>query len=779
MKRVLLVGMSGLILIAGGDYAAQTPAVLAKFRRHPGERIPGKYIVVLRADPSSASTVSEVADELSRRHGGERLHSYTHALRGYAARVSEAVARRLSEDPRVAYVEEDGVTRAAAIQTAPANWGLDRSDERALPVDGKYIYFADGTGVNVYVVDSGIRVTHHSFGGRAAGAYSAVADGIPADEDCHGHGTHVAGIIGSSAYGVAKKARLFSVRALPCDGIGSLSDYIKAVDWVVAHHVKPAVINASISGGMTTAGVDSIRRAVAAGVTFVGSAGNDSVDACSQMPGAAAEAIIVGNAASDDSRPSSSNYGACIDLFAPGTAITSSSHWSDTGYVDESGTSMAAPHVAGAAALYLQRRPGATPAQVTAEILRGTTTGVLTNVGQGSPNRLLFTRYLGDTTAPAVRLTSPAPGAVVSGAIAISAAASDGAELQGVRFYVGSTQIRYDTAAPYTVTWNSGAVADATHTIRARAVDLAGNTNDSAVSVFVRNNDIQPPKVAVTFPLPGAELAGTVVLKATATDDRAVASVEFSVDGALAGKDSAAPFVATWDTTAFSNGAHTVVARAFDTSGNSKLSTPVAVYVNNTTASGPTLPAGWTSTDVGAVGIAGRATHANGTFTLHAGGTDIWSTSDAFHFAYRSWTGDADIVARVGGLPLPAGASFAMAGVMLRESLAANARHASLLIGTNGKLKFRRRIAVGGATLSDGPSEGSLSVPYWLKVTRRGNVFTAYRSAEGRTWTQVGPSTTLALPATLHVGLWTLRKGGTARAQGTFTGVSLSTAGGH
>uniref|UniRef100_UPI003467EDD9 Extracellular serine proteinase n=1 Tax=Thermus sp. (strain Rt41A) TaxID=32063 RepID=UPI003467EDD9 len=279
----------------------------------------------------------------------------------------------------------------AAVQS-PATWGLDRIDQRTLPLDGRYTYTATGAGVHAYVVDTGILLSHQEFTGRIGKGYDAITPGGSA-QDCNGHGTHVAGTIGGTTYGVAKGVTLHPVRVLDCNGSGSNSSVIAGLDWVTQNHVKPAVINMSLGGGASTALDTAVMNAINAGVTVVVAAGNDNRDACFYSPARVTAAITVGATTSTDYRASFSNYGRCLDLFAPGQSITSAWYTSSTATNTISGTAMATPHVTGAAALYLQWYPTATPSQVASALLYYATPNVVKNAGRYSPNLLLYTPF--------------------------------------------------------------------------------------------------------------------------------------------------------------------------------------------------------------------------------------------------------------------------------------------------------------------------------------------------------------------------------------------------
>ncbi|MGW5668311.1 S8 family serine peptidase [Micromonospora sp. NPDC003776] len=391
--RALAVTAAAAALTA----AASTPALAAPTGqiRYAGaaDAISGSYLVVLRTDAVGAANslaarraVPDRAAGLAARYGGTVGTVWSAALTGYNAKMSPAQARRLAADPSVAYVEQDRVVTTQGTQTG-ATWGLDRIDQRSLPLNGTYTYPNTATNVRAYIIDTGIRITHSDFGGRATWGTNTVDTN---NTDCNGHGTHVAGTVGGNTYGVAKGVRLIAVKVLNCSGSGSTSGVISGVNWVTSNAVKPAVANMSLGGGASSTLDSAVANSISSGVTYGIAAGNSSANACNYSPARVASAITVGATTSSDARASYSNYGSCLDIFAPGSSITSDWSTGDTATNTISGTSMATPHVVGAAALVLGANPSYTPAQVASYLTTNATNGKVTSPGSGSPNRLLF-----------------------------------------------------------------------------------------------------------------------------------------------------------------------------------------------------------------------------------------------------------------------------------------------------------------------------------------------------------------------------------------------------
>ncbi len=420
-KRTGFALVATLAAVAAAPAAAfaQAPAPVTGTGQ-PGV-IPGQYIVVMKDAATEAS--KERTKGRARARGGQITRDYTRALKGYAAELPPAALEDVRRDPDVAYVEADAVVTASTTQTG-ATWGLDRIDQRDLPLNTTYTYTPTGAGVKAYIIDTGMRLTHGQFTGRATSGYDAV-DGGSAD-DCNGHGTHVAGTVGGTTYGVAKGVSLVAVRVLDCSGSGATSGVIAGINWVTTNHAvgQPAVANMSLGGGASSSLDTAVNNSIADGVTYAVAAGNENTNACNSSPARAANAVTVGSTTTTDARSSFSNYGTCLDVFAPGSSITSSWYTSDTATNTISGTSMASPHVAGVAALYLQGATVAPPATVASAITTTATTGKVTSPGTGSPNRLLYSP-LGATPAAAASASATASAATAAARL------RPGAELLG------------------------------------------------------------------------------------------------------------------------------------------------------------------------------------------------------------------------------------------------------------------------------------------------------------------------------------------------------------
>ncbi|MEU7294062.1 S8 family peptidase [Streptomyces exfoliatus] len=357
--------------------------------------IAGSYIVTL--DESAQAETAE-GRAVASKFGAKIKRTYTSAINGYSVELSEAQARKLAADPAVKSVVQNRVFTIDATQPSPPSWGLDRIDQKALPLNQSYTYpDTAGSGVTAYIIDTGVRISHTDFGGRAFNGFDAV-DNDNVAQDGNGHGTHVAGTVAGTAYGVAKKAKIVGVRVLDNNGSGTTAGVVAGIDWVTRNAVKPAVANMSLGGGVDSTLDAAVRNSIASGVTYAVAAGNSNANASNYSPARVTEALTVGSTTSSDARSSFSNYGTVVDIFAPGSSITSAWNTGDTATNSISGTSMASPHVAGAAALYLGNNPTSTPAQVGTALVNAATPNVVTNPGTGSPNRLL---YVGDgTTTP-------------------------------------------------------------------------------------------------------------------------------------------------------------------------------------------------------------------------------------------------------------------------------------------------------------------------------------------------------------------------------------------
>ncbi|MGP3986913.1 S8 family serine peptidase [Streptomyces sp. 3N207] len=394
-KRRISLAIGAAVAVAGGATLLTLPAGAAPAEgtvigADSHDAVKGSYIVLLK-DGSSGSVQAEGAGkDLAKEYGGKVSRTYESAVNGFnATGMSAEEARRLAADDKVAQVYQNQRITTTGTQTNPPNWGLDRIDQKSNKLNRKYTYPAGaGAGVTAYVLDTGVRISHDDFGGRASYGYDAV-DKDKTAQDGHGHGTHVAGTIAGAKYGVAKKAKIVAVRVLDNQGSGTTALAVAGVDWVTKHHKGPSVANMSLGGNKDAALDAAVKRSVSSGVSYAVSAGNESADASTASPARVPEALTVAASDRKDRQARFSNYGKRVDLYAPGVDIVSASNKSDHGIATMSGTSMASPHVAGAAAVYLSGHKSATPAQVATALTKGATAGAITNPTKGTPNKLL------------------------------------------------------------------------------------------------------------------------------------------------------------------------------------------------------------------------------------------------------------------------------------------------------------------------------------------------------------------------------------------------------
>ncbi|MFG1867848.1 S8 family peptidase [Micromonospora arborensis] len=392
-RRSVLVGVAMATVLAVGTPALAAEPAGAVRAAGGATAVPDSYIVVLKDSAVARDRVGDTARRLSGRHGGKVARTYSAALRGFEVTVSAGAAARIAADPAVAYVEQNHTVSIYGTQTNPPSWGLDRIDQRNLPLNSSYTYPNTASNVRAYIIDTGVLFGHNDFGGRAVSGYDAV-DGGSAD-DCNGHGTHVAGTVGGSAYGVAKGVQIVGVRVLNCQGSGTNAQVVAGIDWVTANAVKPAVANMSLGGGANSSIDTAVSNSINSGITYAVAAGNGNAlgvrqNACNYSPARVASAITVGATQNNDAAASFSNFGTCVDILAPGVNITSAWYTGSSATNTISGTSMASPHVAGAAALALSGNPSWSPQQVRDYLVNNSTPNVVTNVGTGTPNQLLY-----------------------------------------------------------------------------------------------------------------------------------------------------------------------------------------------------------------------------------------------------------------------------------------------------------------------------------------------------------------------------------------------------
>jgi len=485
MKHRVLSAMIGASLIAAGCPAFAAELVTAE------RPIPGRYIVVLKNQVArlsvesvrGTSDIATVARSLSTKHRAKLLRSYQNALRGFVVEADSNALAQLLNDPSVAFVEEDGIGSIYATQNN-ATWGIDRTDQRSLPLSSTYTYDTDAATVHAYVLDTGVRADHSEFSGRMGNGFSA-RPGDSSTGDCHGHGTHVAGTIAGTTWGVAKKAVVHPVRTFDCNGNGQTSEAIAAIDWVTANHIKPAVANMSFGFPGSAAVDNAVNNMINAGVVAVAAAGNSNDDACSGSPRRVPRALTVGASDRNDARSvwsssQASGWGSCVDLFAPGTDIVSAGIASATASVPNSGTSMATPHVAGVAALYLATHPAATPDEVHAAIVDNATAGKITGNLRGTPNLLLHSLFSAGpgpgNVAPVANFSSAANGLAVS--FTDSSTDSDGSiASRSWDFGDGTTSTATNPSKTYS--------AAGSYTVKLTVTDNGGATHTKTATVTV------------------------------------------------------------------------------------------------------------------------------------------------------------------------------------------------------------------------------------------------------------------------------------------------------
>ena len=476
MKTPVVLGM--LLVGASACQDATSPRPVASTPSGPAAATAASandYIVTFRDDEQDPPGLARA---LVAAHGGSLTFVYRAAIKGFAVMgLSDAGVEALKRNPRIAAIERDGIISVdGSGEQLGATWGIDRIDQANPPLDGKYVYAADGADVTAYIIDTGILTTHTEFGGRATEGFTAINDGGGAT-DCHGHGTHVAGTVGGSTYGVAQAVNLVAVRVLGCNGSGLTSGVIAGVDWVRQYHAPKSVANMSLGGGFSSALNSAVTNAVAAGVTFAVAAGNENSDACFRSPASAANVLTVGSTTSSDAKSSFSNWGTCVEINAPGSSITSAYITSETATATMSGTSMASPHVAGAAAAYLSANASATPAQIASALVNNATDNVLTGLTSDTPNKLLYVGFIGGGTTPPPGGDPPPPPVSVSFTVSCS----------------GGFDCTFDATNGFaSYTWNFG--------------DGQSGSGDGAIHSY----PVKGGSYTVTLTVPGASAVKTV-----------------------------------------------------------------------------------------------------------------------------------------------------------------------------------------------------------------------------------------------------------------------------
>lgn len=542
--RLLLVGALGLAA-ACSDAAEPSDPQNEAFEAvagPAGSLVAGQYIVVFRDDVADPPGL---ARQLARAHGTAPAHTYQHVIKGFAARLPEQAVEALRRNPNVAYVEQDQVVTAVGTQS-PATWGLDRVDQLDLPLNNTYNYGPDGSGVTAYIIDTGMRLAHSQFSGRVTSGFDAVDGG--AAEDCNGHGTHVAGTVGGTTHGVAKNVALVAVRVLDCNGNGTTAGVIAGIDWVTGNHTSgPAVANMSLGGGASTSLDNAVRNSIADGIVYALAAGNGDrrgrpLDACAGSPSRVTQGITVGATTSSDNESSFSNYGTCVDILAPGSSITSAWHSSNTATATISGTSMATPHVAGAAALYLSANPAASPSAVATALISNATANTINlhsrSASGGTPNRFLYTGFMNGGVTPPTN--EPPTAAFTFSCSALACSFNGGGSSDGDGTVVSHAWNFGDGGSASGSSVTHTFAAGGTYTVTLTVTDDDGATDSDARSV------------AVTAPG-----GGGFTLSASGYKVKGVQHVDLTWSGATTSSVVVQRNGATVDTTP-NDGAHTI-----------------------------------------------------------------------------------------------------------------------------------------------------------------------------------------------------------------------------
>ena len=569
MRNSVSLAVLGVFALAGCSQEA--PLISPKLQQGAELQITpadtDQYIVVYKS--SVVDTRAEIAAHVDAQHASvERV--YNHALRGWAGRVNGTEIQRLRNDPHVAYIERDVVYTVNTTQTPTPSWGLDRIDQRNVPLNNSYTYTYTGAGVHLYGIDTGILYGHLDFGGRAVAGVDEI---VPANGavDCNGHGTHTASTAGGTTYGVAKQVSIVGVRVLDCSGSGLNSQVIAGVDWVTQNAIKPAVANMSLGGSISSALDLAVGNSIASGVVYTIASGNSNVDACNSSPARVAAAITVNAADNADARASFSNFGTCTDLFAPGVNIVAAWGSAINAVATASGTSMAAPHVAGVAAQYLQANPAATPAQVASAIINNATTNLVTNPGTGSPNRLLYMGFISTNQPPSAAITAPANNASFTQGTSVTFTGSgsdpeDGALSGASLVWTSNINGQIGTGASFATT----SLSVGTHTITLTAKD-AGNLTATAtrtITITSSGSTNVPPSAVILAPAANSSFAtgASVTFSGSGwdTEDGLVPSANLKWTSSING-----PIGTGWQfsTTTLSAGTHLITLTTMDSKG--------------------------------------------------------------------------------------------------------------------------------------------------------------------------------------------------------------------